>query len=138
MRFINGDSTGKEINLYSYCGNNPIRNKDTDGCRFQRIKAIGSKIWNSIKKPLKKIGTVIKSAITRKRHFETRIAKNGIHPSYKEVTSPGATWRKVPEWQTRYHDNGDEYHEEKNTWKQINMGIIQGEKPYLMEELNYL
>ena len=39
-------------------------------------------------------------------HFEGRVAKNGIHPTYKEVTAKGSGWRLLPKSQSIFHDDG--------------------------------
>ena len=40
------------------------------------------------------------------KHFEEREQRNEIHPSYDEVKTEENGWKRAPDYQNKYHDNG--------------------------------
>ena len=117
QRFINADgqlSMGSDLtgmNLFAYCGNNPVNRIDSEGYMWKSVKKWISNTWNNVKKTANQfINTVKKKAYTAynkviKKHYEERTEKNGTHPTYEDVVS-NSNWTKVSEDQTKYHDNG--------------------------------
>ena len=107
-RFLNADayaSTGQgflDHNMFAYCGNNPIRRKDSTGTSWVDtieeaveqtigwIKATATDLWYD--------ATYF--------HFEGREQLNQPYPSYEEVTAENSLWILLPPEQSIYHDNG--------------------------------
>ena len=90
-RFLNADSeisgVGGDIrgyNLYAYCMNNPVNMSDPDGNWPKWVQKIG----NTVKKTVSNVVNKVKSVVTKvkkkltKKHYEERVNKNGIHPTY--------------------------------------------------------
>ena len=117
-RWINADnqlSTGSDLtgmNLFAYCGNNPVNRIDLDGHAWKDVKNWFSNTWNNVKKTAKQIVETVKEKVytayhnATKWHFEDREKKNGTHPTYSEVNDRNSGWNLLPESQSIYHDNG--------------------------------
>ena len=78
------------LNLYAFCGNDPVNCTDSLGLKKDN------------KKPKKPRGP--------KWHHENRRKRNTQLPP---KPPKGNGWRQLPGWQSVYHDNGDEYPEKK-------------------------
>ena len=117
-RWINADnqlSTGSDLtgmNLFAYCGSNPVNRIDLDGHAWKDVKNWFSNTWNNVKKTAKQIVETVKEKgytayyNATKWHFEDREKKNGTHPTYSEVNDRNSGWNLLPESQSIYHDNG--------------------------------
>lgn len=69
-RFISADKyvmgTGSVLpNIYMYCGNNPVNNYDENGNLFKKFITAIKKVGKSIKKAVRHICTVVKSAVNK-------------------------------------------------------------------------
>ena len=117
-RWINADNmitTGSDLtglNIFAYCGNNPVNRVDLDGHAWKDVKNWFSNTWNNVKKTAKQIVETVKEKVytayynATKWHFEDREKKNGTHPTYSEVNDRNSGWNLLPESQSIYHDNG--------------------------------
>ena len=117
-RWINVDnqlSIGSDLiglNLFAYCGNNPVNHVDSDGRAWKDIKNWFTNTWNKVKKTANKIVETIKEKVysayynVTKCHFEDRQKKNGKHPTYSEVNKRNSGWKLLSKSQSIYHDNG--------------------------------
>ena len=100
------------MNLFAYCGNNPVNRIDLDGHAWKDVKNWFSNTWNNVKKTAKQIVETVKEKVytayhnATKWHFEDREKKNGTHPTYSEVNDRNSGWNLLPESQSIYHDNG--------------------------------
>ncbi len=95
----NGDFTS--LNLFAYCGNNPVLRTDIDGHSWKDIRDWLKKTWDKVK------GAAYSAYYhATEWHFEGREEKNGKTPTYSDVTGPNSEWTLLPESQSIYHDDG--------------------------------
>ncbi len=120
-RFINADglaSTGQGFigtNMFAYCLNNPVNGRDPSGYCSDWIKKQWEKIQNSAKEVWDQVTDITYDAYysITEWHFEGREQKNGVHPTYEEVSAPGSGWTLLPPEMSIYHDNHRGNPEEK-------------------------
>ena len=115
-RFVNADSQistyASGLNLFAYCGNNPVSRIDSNGHSWKDIANWFSSTWNKIKKTAEEIVNTVNKKVysvyyeATKWHFEDREKKNGKHPTYSEVNQRDSEWNLLPESRSVYHDNG--------------------------------
>ena len=141
-RFLNADnqlSTGSDLtgmNLFAYCGNNPVNRIDPDGHAWKDIKNWFSNTWNKVKTTAKQVAQTVKNKLT-KNHYEERTKKNGTHPTYDQVVS-SSSWTKVSKDQTKYHDNGIGKAELKYTNKDGREAVFDGDTLQPMTDPRYI
>jgi hypothetical protein len=73
-------------------------------------------------------------------HYEIRheLNKGTENLTLKEVTQRKSAWEKVPQWQTLYHDDGDEYPELKYTHPDGREVVFDGKAGEVVTDPRYL
>ena len=109
-RFISADSVIASVgtsveghNLFGYCFNNPMNMEDETGCWPEGFDYI--KMASPIALYIDGVNYACSEEMME-WHFEERIEKNGVHPSYEEVMARKDVWRLLPASQSVFHDNG--------------------------------
>ncbi|MBQ7935915.1 MAG: RHS repeat-associated core domain-containing protein [Clostridia bacterium] len=149
-RFINADiipgelSNAVTLNRYAYANANPAMFIDPLGLSADGGSGFWGDIGNEITDFVKHSVDVIKDTLyglyynATEWHFEGREAKNTPIPTYAEVTSEASEWIKVPQDQTKYHDNGIGKPEEKYTHSDGREVVFDGDTKELITDPKYV